>query len=69
MDLVAVDPHFNLYDNEWPMRTYQASILPKFVFAQEYGGGWALHSIPSFAAGDSQRGRVQNSSFPECKDQ
>lgn len=34
MDLVAVDPVFNLYDDEWPIRTSMATRPPaKFVFA------------------------------------
>jgi glucose-1-phosphate adenylyltransferase len=33
MDLIAVDPVLNLYDTEWPIRTYQAMLPPpKFVF-------------------------------------
>ncbi len=36
MDLVAVSPVFNLYDDQWPIRTYQRQYPPaKFVFAQE----------------------------------
>jgi glucose-1-phosphate adenylyltransferase len=36
MDLVAVTPVFNLYDQHWPIRTYQRQYPPaKFVFAQE----------------------------------
>ncbi|HLI35651.1 MAG TPA: sugar phosphate nucleotidyltransferase, partial [Terriglobia bacterium] len=36
MDLVAVTPIFNLYDKDWPLRTYQRQYPPaKFVFAQE----------------------------------
>jgi len=36
MDLVSVSPVFNLYDPEWPIRTYQQQYPPaKFVFAQE----------------------------------
>ncbi|HZS11663.1 MAG TPA: sugar phosphate nucleotidyltransferase, partial [Nitrospirales bacterium] len=32
MDLVAVDPLFNLYDQKWPIRTYQGQFPPaKFV--------------------------------------
>ena len=35
MDLVSVSPVFNLYDKEWPLRTYQRQYPPaKFVFAQ-----------------------------------
>ncbi len=34
MDLVSVDPQFNLYDNEWPLRTNLPMAPPaKFVFA------------------------------------
>jgi glucose-1-phosphate adenylyltransferase len=34
MDLVAVHPELNLYDQSWPIRTYQPSWPPpKFVFA------------------------------------
>jgi glucose-1-phosphate adenylyltransferase len=33
MDLVAVEPMLNLYDQEWPVRTYQPPLPPpKFVF-------------------------------------
>ena len=33
MDLIAVDPVLNLYDQEWPIRTYQPQLPPpKFVF-------------------------------------
>lgn len=40
MELVAVDPLFNLYDREWPLRTYQGQCPPaKFVWAQEGPGG------------------------------
>lgn len=36
MDLVEVDPLFNLYDKRWPLRTYVPMAPPaKFVFAQE----------------------------------
>ncbi len=34
MDLVAVDPVFNLYDKDWPIRTYQEQYPPaKTVFS------------------------------------
>ena len=49
MDLCHVNPEFNLYDPEWPMRTYQPQAPPaKFVFA-EHGMrcGEALDSIVS----------------------
>ncbi len=36
MDLVQVNPEFNLYDPEWPLRTYQIQAPPaKFVFAEQ----------------------------------
>src|SRR4029077_11249261 len=36
MDLVAVSPEFNLYDESWPLRTRPFPAPPaKFVFAQE----------------------------------
>jgi glucose-1-phosphate adenylyltransferase len=48
MDLVQVNPLFNLYDPDWPLRTYQPQMPPaKFVFAQEERRGQALDSIVS----------------------
>ena len=49
MDLVQVNPEFNLYDPEWPLRTYQPQAPPaKFVFAEEgRRAGMALDSIIS----------------------
>ncbi len=36
MDLISVDPMLNLYDQEWPVRTYQVnSPPPKFVFGSK----------------------------------
>ncbi len=36
MDLVNVDPVLNLYDRDWPIRTYQPQLPPpKFVFSDE----------------------------------
>ena len=61
MDLVAVDPELNLYDEQWPIRTYQPSLPPpKFVFAEQKRRGYALDSIVcpgSIVSG----GRVQRS--------
>lgn len=40
MDLVAVDPLFNLYDPDWPIRTYQPPTPPaKTVFFEEHNLG------------------------------
>ena len=48
MDLCGVDPEFNLYDPEWPLRTYQPQAPPaKFVFAETRRRGEALDSIIS----------------------
>jgi glucose-1-phosphate adenylyltransferase len=49
MDLCQVNPEFNLYDLEWPLRTYQPQAPPaKFVFAEERQRcGQAIDSIIS----------------------
>jgi glucose-1-phosphate adenylyltransferase len=48
MDLCQVNPEFNLYDPEWPLRTYQPQSPPaKFVFAEEGRQGQALDSLIS----------------------
>ena len=49
MDLVAVTPEFNLYDQRWPVRTHPVQQPPaKFVFAQEGRRiGVAIDSIVS----------------------
>jgi glucose-1-phosphate adenylyltransferase len=40
MDLVQVQPTFDLYNARWPIRTYTKPLPPaKFVFAQESGEG------------------------------
>jgi glucose-1-phosphate adenylyltransferase len=46
MDLVSVSPVFNLYDNAWPIRTYQRQYPPaKFVFGEPGRTGVAIDSI------------------------
>ena len=49
MDLVAIDPEFNLYDREWPLRTRVEQQPPaKFVLAEEHSRmGVAIDSIVS----------------------
>ena len=49
MDLCQVNPEFNLYDPEWPLRTYQLQAPPaKFVFAEPgIRCGQALDSVIS----------------------
>jgi glucose-1-phosphate adenylyltransferase len=69
MDLVSVSPVFNLYDPEWPIRTYQPqNPSAKFVFAQQYEGGRlgiALDSIVSSGCIISG-GRVLRSILSPC---
>ena len=62
MDLISVDPQFNLYDKDWPIRTYQRQYPPaKFVFANEGRRmGIAVDSIVSHGCIISG-GRVVNS--------
>ncbi|SPF50042.1 Glucose-1-phosphate adenylyltransferase [Candidatus Sulfotelmatobacter kueseliae] len=48
MDIVSVSPIFNLYDEEWPIRTHQRQYPPaKFVFAEAGRTGTAVDSIVS----------------------
>ncbi|HXB20369.1 MAG TPA: glucose-1-phosphate adenylyltransferase [Candidatus Solibacter sp.] len=48
MDLVAVSPVFNLYDEAWPIRTHQRQYPPaKFVFGEPGRTGTAIDSIVS----------------------
>jgi glucose-1-phosphate adenylyltransferase len=63
MDLCQVSPEFNLYDPEWPLRTYQPQAPPaKFVFADEGRRcGRALDSLISpgcIVSGSSVSGSV-----------
>ncbi len=54
MDLVAVDPPFNLYDQTWPLRTYQGQFPPaKFVFADDPNTkkGRMGHALDSIVCG------------------
>ena len=50
MDLISVDPQLNMYDQRWPLRTYQPNFPPpKFVFSGADGDyercGRAMDSI------------------------
>ena len=65
MDLVAVQPPFNLYDMSWPIRTYHPPLPPpKFVFADLREGhsraGFALDSLIG-QGGIISGGRVERS--------
>jgi len=46
MDLVSVDPVFNLYNHEWPILTWHDPLPPaKFVFDEDGRRGHALDSM------------------------
>jgi glucose-1-phosphate adenylyltransferase len=64
MDLVAVDPVFNLYDRDWPIRTMPHQLPPaKTVFAQEEPGGRLGVALDSMLSGGVivSGGRVERS--------
>ena len=48
LELIGVTPDLNLYDNEWPIWTYQEQLPPaKFVFDDEDRRGMAVDSMVS----------------------
>lgn len=48
LELVEVDPEFNLYDQSWPILTHQAQLPPaKFVHNEEGRRGMAVDSMVS----------------------
>jgi glucose-1-phosphate adenylyltransferase len=64
MDLVQVDPVFNLYDKTWPVRTYQEQFpSAKTVFAGEEVAGRVGLVLDSIVSGGCivSGGRVQRS--------
>ncbi len=64
MDLVAVEPVFNLYDKVWPVRTMVQQLPPaKTVFAQEEPGGRLGIVLDSLISGGAivSGGRVERS--------
>jgi glucose-1-phosphate adenylyltransferase len=68
MDLVSADPQLNMYDNAWPIRTYQPNYPPpKFVFAAGDRRGSALDSIVCSGTIISG-GRIERSIIgPQCR--
>jgi len=62
MDLCQVNPEFNMYDPEWPLRTYMPQAPPaKFVFAEEWRRGDAQDSLISqgcIVSGSGIRGSI-----------
>ena len=78
MDLIQVDPVFNLYDPDWPLRTYQPQFPPaKFVF---YAGRaaaarpstrssrWAASSPAARCSARSCRPNVRVHSYCDIQD-
>ena len=64
MDLVSVDPQLNIYDENWPLRTYQPNVPPpKFVFAGEEDGHRKGYAVDSLVCGGSiiSGGEVEHS--------
>jgi glucose-1-phosphate adenylyltransferase len=48
LDLASVEPELNLYDEEWPIWTWQEQLPPaKFVFDQDDRRGYAVDSLVS----------------------
>ena len=48
MELVSASPSLNLYDEDWPIWTYQAQLPPaKFVFDDDNRRGEAIDSMVS----------------------
>lgn len=64
LDLVQVDPVFNLYDKEWPIRTYQEQYPPaKTVFSGDEVTGRVGLALDSIVSGGCivSGGRIQRS--------
>jgi glucose-1-phosphate adenylyltransferase len=62
MDLISVAPVFNLYDEQWPIRTFQRQYPPaKFVFSDPNRMGSAFDSMVSqgcIISGGAVRGSI-----------
>ena len=64
MDLIAVDPLLNMYDDQWPIRTYQPNLPPpKFIFSEpgEEGRRGQAHDSIVCAGAILSGGRVERS--------
>ena len=64
MDLIAVDPLLNMYDDQWPIRTYQSNLPPpKFIFSEpgEEGRCGQAHDSIVCAGAILSGGRVERS--------
>ncbi len=71
MDLVSVDPQLNIYDEAWPLRTYQPNVPPpKFVFGGEADPSRRGYALDSVVCGGSiiSGGEVERSIIgPSCR--
>lgn len=72
MDLIQIDPMLNMYDETWPIRTYQPILPPpKFVFGSDGGeDGRRGHGLDSIVCQGSivSGGQVQRSLLsPRCR--
>ncbi len=64
LDLISVDPQLNMYDERWPIRTYQPNYPPpKFVFAETGSNARCGHALDSIVCQGSiiSGGRVERS--------
>jgi glucose-1-phosphate adenylyltransferase len=64
MDLIAVDPLLNMYDDQWPIRTYQPNLPPpKFIFSEtsDEGRRGQAHDSIVCAGAILSGGRVERS--------
>ena len=64
MDLITVDPLLNMYDDQWPIRTYQPNLPPpKFIFSEpgEEGRCGQAHDSIVCAGAILSGGRVEKS--------
>ena len=50
MDLISVDPVFNLYNYEWPVMSKQNSSLPPVKFVHDEYGGRVGHAVNSLVS-------------------
>jgi len=54
LDLISVDPQLNLYDDHWPIRTYQPNFPPpKFVFNEDLPEGRQGRAVDSIVCAGS----------------
>ncbi len=71
MDLVSIDPLLNLYDDRWPIRSFQPNLPPpKFVFGSRGGEDRMGHAVDSIVCqGSIVSGGVVRRSLlgPSCR--